>query len=81
MDKFINFYIFNDFYFKFNVKGLILKVCDSSLDCYEFILFFFFVVMEVDENVEVMKVDLIDDKCNFGLGMIMRVIDIILLYV
>ncbi|CAG7869529.1 unnamed protein product [Brassica rapa] len=80
VDKSINSHISNDPYFKSNVKGSIPKVCDSSPDCYESTPSSFPAAMEVDENVEVMKVDLIDDKGNSGLGMIMRVIDTISLY-
>ncbi|CAF2084563.1 BnaA06g14630D [Brassica napus] len=67
VDKSINSHISNDPYFKSNVKGSIPKVCDSSPDCYESTPSSFPSAMEVDENVEVMKVDLIDDKGNSGL--------------
>ncbi|KAF3606212.1 hypothetical protein DY000_02046014 [Brassica cretica] len=81
VDKSINSHISNDPYFKSNLKGSIPKGCDSSSpDCYESTPSSFPAAMEVDENVEVMKVDLIDDKGKSGLGMIMRVIDTISAY-
>ncbi|XP_013639310.1 PREDICTED: uncharacterized protein LOC106344487 [Brassica oleracea var. oleracea] len=83
------FHLLEEILFKLNDKSLAIMQCvDKSINSHisndpyfkSNLKGSFPAAMEVDENVEVMKVDLIDDKGKSGLGMIKRVINTISAY-